>query len=250
MPSLHTSIINNGQWRDLRRPFRHFHATRVLESTVYNSVAKMFSTLLLRSPKSRRKLPSFTKSVYNNDLVLPVDECLAEDLPAIFSESSIRSLYGILDLPFLPRIDAEMHSHPKGSPSGFIHTDYSETWFDESFAPLKPMIRFPSRFRCDSVTGEVKVRSAIPAKYVRAATLIFYLCNDGWREGDGGETALYEDEWETPDISARLIPPANNSLLLFRCSPHSYHRFVTNPGCVRNSIVLRLYSTSSNATFV
>lgn len=108
-------------------------------------------------------------------------------------------------------------------------------------------LMFPPRGRCNYFTGQAKVPDAKPKEYIRAATMIFYLCNDGWEQGDGGETGIYSADCETEDTVVKLIPPLNNSLFLFECSPHSYHRFVTNPGRTRNSIILWLHASVQDA---
>ena len=63
----------------------------------------------------------------------------------------------------------------------------------------------------------------------------------------GGETGLYGAGRQTAHTDSALIPPVNNSLILFECTPHSYHRFVANPGMVRNSIVMWLHCTEAHA---
>jgi hypothetical protein len=73
--------------------------------------------------------------------------------------------------------------------------------------------------------------------------MIYYLCNEGWSEPDGGETGLYGAAKPHDRTIASRVPPVDNTLLLFECSPHSYHRFLTNPGRRRNSIILWLHTT-------
>jgi hypothetical protein len=98
---------------------------------------------------------------------------------------------------------------------------------------------FPNSGQCDYFTGRVKSPSARPVAYVRAATLIYYLCNDGWAPLDGGQTALYSTM--RGDGACEPVPPLNNTLVFFECCPHSYHRFVANLGRARNSIILWLH---------
>jgi hypothetical protein len=240
------SMFTNGEWWEVSRPFCHFRAAKVFDAASYDTIAKNFSKLLEPATAEDYELPKFIRGVYEGELILGVNERIAETFSVIFSENVIRTLHKLLGLPFIPRIDAEMHSHQKGSPSGYIHTDYNASWFDES-SESHHAFMFPNRLRCDYFTGRAKVASAVPKEYPRAATLIFYLCNDGWTSSDGGETGLYNGAQQTIDTCVSLIPPINNSLLLFRCSPHSYHRFVTNPGRTRNSIVLRLHTTTEFA---
>jgi hypothetical protein len=141
----------------------------------------------------------------------------------------------------LPRVEGALHSNLAGSATGWIHTDLCSGWFDELGVGPDTLL-FPPRGRCDYFTGRTRAPDAEPREYIRAATLIFFLCNDGWLPGDGGETGLYSSAHETEHTEVSLVPPVNNSLLLFECSPYSFHRFVANPGRMRNSIILWLHS--------
>jgi Rps23 Pro-64 3,4-dihydroxylase Tpa1-like proline 4-hydroxylase len=76
--------------------------------------------------------------------------------------------------------------------------------------------------------------------------MIYYLNNDGWQPGDGGETALFA----TGKLGVGpfgLCPPVNNSLLLFECTPHSFHSLIANPRRARDSVILWLHSTVEDA---
>lgn len=254
MQPLDSDIVETGEWWEVRQPFHHFRATNVFNADVYSSLSKNFLDLLDQSAGSEYGTHRFTRSrmadlptpsAYYDQLTIGVDEEIAKKFSPIFSESSIKSLCDLLSQPFLPRIGGEMHSNLQGCRTGYIHNDYSAAWFDESTS--SPELMFPCHSRCEYYTGKPKVTSAVPREYPRSATLIYYLANDGWTQGDGGETALYNFPWETPETHVSLVPPINNSLVVFRCSPHSYHRFLANPGRVRNSIVLRLHTTTEFA---
>src|SRR5262249_26228336 len=130
------------------------------------------------------------------------------------------------------------------SRTGWIHTDYCSGWFDESAARPGTII-FPDRASCGYFDGRPRMPGVQPEEYIRAGTAIFYLCNDGWQPGDGGETALYSGP--RFDSASVLVPPANNSLVLFECHPRSHHCFLTNPGRRRNSIIMWLHSTVADA---
>jgi hypothetical protein len=133
-----------------------------------------------------------------------------------------------------------MHSSPRNSRTGWVHSDYCSVWFDANVVESAPILLGTSQ-TCDYFSGRPKDPSAQPIEYVRAAALIYYLCNDYWKPKDGGHTALYAASRGDIEQSKESIPPTNNSLLFFECSPHSYHRFVTNPGRARNSIILWLH---------
>ena len=75
--------------------------------------------------------------------------------------------------------------------------------------------------------------------------MLFYLCNEGWQEGDGGETGLFESVNSIePCIT---VAPRNNSILFFECTPRSYHSFLANPGLERNSIIMWVHRTMQDA---
>jgi Rps23 Pro-64 3,4-dihydroxylase Tpa1-like proline 4-hydroxylase len=79
-----------------------------------------------------------------------------------------------------------------------------------------------------------------PIERTRAVTMIFFLNNTDWREGDGGECGLYASREGNLEPEAR-IAPINNSILVFECTPHSLHRFLANHAAPRDSVILWLH---------
>jgi hypothetical protein len=246
-PDIPDGLWARAQWRDCSLPFRHFTASNVFDAATFDALSRQFTAILETTAGRREGRYKLRPAGGNNDcLILGLTEKLAAAFSPLFTEPWLRSLAELLDLQFLPRVEGALHSNPTGSRTGWIHTDCCSAWFDESNGdPGKLML--PPRSRCDYFTGKPKVAEAKPAEYIRAATMIFYLCNEGWEPGDGGETGLYSADRETEDTITKLIPPSNNSAFLFECSPHSYHRFITNPGRPRNSIILWLHSKVEDA---
>lgn len=235
-------IPDNIQWNQYQLPFRHFRATDVFDEHTYQALSHQFNLILETTAGKRDGRYKMRPAPGNNDgLILGLTNKLAAAFPPLFTEAWLRSLAALFDLPFLPRVEGALHSNPQGSRTGWIHTDCCSAWFDESLC-TPGVLTLPPRGRCNYFTGQAKVAGTSPAEYIRAATMIFYLCNDGWQNGDGGETGIYNAAHETPDTSVTLIPPINNSLFFFECSPHSFHRFIGNPGRTRNSIILWLHS--------
>ncbi|MFI0898479.1 2OG-Fe(II) oxygenase [Streptomyces sp. NPDC020983] len=231
-----------GDWWAYRSPFRHWRASDVLDEASYQAVSSSFRSFLDGSadqPKGRRGLRAGTAN-YDAQM-LTIDDSVARLFEPFFSDHWIQSLHEFVAVPQTRRIDAALHSSPEGSRTGWIHTDFCSGWFDESSAGDGRF--FADRSGCDYFTGRPKKTTASPKEYVRAATMIYYLCNDGWSESDGGETGLYGAEKQRDRTTTALVPPLNNTLLLFECSPHSYHRFIANPGRRRNSIILWLHTT-------
>ncbi|WP_419149878.1 2OG-Fe(II) oxygenase [Methylobacterium oryzae] len=81
---------------------------------------------------------------------------------------------------------------------------------------------------------------------MRYLTMIFYLNNDGWVEEHGGVTGIYTTPAFGSLHPAVLVPPKNNSLLLFECTPHSWHTFMTTSRR-RNSITLWLHRSMESS---
>jgi Rps23 Pro-64 3,4-dihydroxylase Tpa1-like proline 4-hydroxylase len=67
--------------------------------------------------------------------------------------------------------------------------------------------------------------------------MIYFLDNPNWQRGAGGETGLYAGAYDDVHDPAVAMPPINNSLLLFKCSPRSYHSFISNRQFERNSVI-------------
>lgn len=234
-------------WQEHPLPFRHFSASDVFDAATYRQLHEQFTQILETTAGLREGRYKLRPTQGANDgLVLGLTDQLATAFAPLFTETWLRSLAALLELDFLPRIEGALHSNPQGSRTGWIHTDCCSAWFDEHDA-RREQLMLPPRGRCSYFTGKPKVADARPVEYIRAATMIFYLCNDGWKNGDGGETAIYSQDHETPDTQVKLIEPRNNSLFLFECSPHSHHRFITNPGRRRNSIILWLHATVADA---
>ncbi|SFG39718.1 2OG-Fe(II) oxygenase superfamily protein [Duganella sp. CF458] len=236
-----------GDWSEWQQPYRHFRANHVLDAESYAALCAQFSRILDTTAGKREGKYKMRPAMGNNDgWLLGLTDDLAASFAPLFTEAWLRSLAELLELKFLPRIEGALHSNPQGSRTGWIHTDCCSAWFDESNSTPERLM-LPPRGRCSYFTGKAKARDAQPVEYVRAATMIFYLCNDGWQQGDGGETGIYNLGFEGKDTVETLIPPLNNSLFLFECSPHSFHRFVTNPGRTRNSIILWLHASVEDA---
>jgi hypothetical protein len=232
-----------GEWCVYQRPFRHIRAERVFRTDVYQSLEGAFLSLMSAKEINADGEPGFGQRAGYDALILGLRQNLASHFVPLFERRWIDFLAGLVDLPALPQIDGALHHIPVNSRSGWIHNDFCSGWFD---AKGTGNTVFPDRTECDYFTGTPKSPDAQPQEFIRAATMIFYLQNDGWKDGCGGETGLYAcSRAGLGEMCA--VAPANNSLLLFECSPHSYHSLIANPGSQRNSIILWLHSSVENA---
>ncbi len=118
------------------------------------------------------------------------------------------------------------HHHPPGDRTGFVHHDFADKRFPFNIALHNGVIPY----NVDAKGAGYDRR--------RAISFIFFLNNDGWHEGDGGETGLYANDKKT---LVKKVAPLNNRLLAFHISGNSYHAFQGNRQN-RNSIVQWLHA--------
>jgi 2OG-Fe(II) oxygenase superfamily len=233
-----------GHWFQHERPFRHVRARHVFREDTYAALKREFVAVRDGGPANAEEEARFAKRQPGYDaLMVAMDKRLASRFAPLFERRWISFLAQLLHLPTLPQVDGGLHHVPVNSRSGWVHNDFCSAWFDEGGAGE---VVLPDRRKCDYFSGSPKSADARPREYVRAATMIFYIENDGWQRDSGGETGLYSSS--RADLGAMVpVPPVSNSLLLFECSPHSYHRLLANPGCARNSIILWLHDNVGNA---
>ena len=84
---------------------------------------------------------------------------------------------------------------------------------------------------------------------VRAVAVLFYLGNEEWKPGHGGETALIAAADPNRPQPAVYVPPLNNSMVVFECTPRSWHTFAGDNTAARNSVVMWLHQTREQAEF-
>ena len=240
-----TPIDQAPAWTAHRQPFFHIQATNVFPASTYARLSAEFAAILECSLSGAASGPKMVRSQPSYDaLILAMNRQLSARFSPLFTGDWIDHLSKLVGVPTASMVDGGLHHVPQGSRSGWVHTDLCSGWFDVSAASDRE-INFPDRSKCDYFTGALRNETAIPTEYVRAATMIYYLNNDDWQHGNGGETEL---SGSSNGLGPRTaIAPASNSLILFECSPHSFHRLLGNPGRARNSIILWLHSTADVA---
>jgi hypothetical protein len=228
------------RWLRRFKPFPHLIARDVFRPDLFDALERQFEGLLalgLASAPDGRRL---SKNMRNSDAYSWNFTPEVEPPFALFYSRAWHDLLRrLMDLEVSPDVNAAAHHHQLGSRDGHVHCDLGEAWFsDQPYASgVNPMdlSRCPYTHPPDA--------SEPPARHVvRAATMIFYLCNGRWREGDGGETGLYAAADDPVDAPAALTPPIDNSLVVFETSPASHHAFLRNRKGARNSVILWLHA--------
>jgi hypothetical protein len=230
-----TDVIANRRWLHRAHPFPHIVATEVFAAAFYRELADQIGGIvangLSETPDGRR----FSRGMPGYDAYgISITEQLDGPLTTFISPAWRDLMCGLLAVERTPYVFAGAHYHAPGSADGFIHNDFNPLWFPRSSND----IQVPDSARCNFRTGEGPLEPDEKVETIRGAVVIFYLLNDGWRPGDGGETGLFlsrTGNTAAPDVRCA---PVNNSLVAFECTPQSFHAFLRNTRIPRTSIIM------------
>lgn len=230
--------IKNKRWLLQRFPFKHIVVRDVFEDAVVERLGAAFRVRLADQAAAGSVVANYDARIM----------ALAEQDRSAFAP--------LLDVEWLAlvsqamglkttfEVDAALHSHPPGSRSGWIHNDFNPGWFAR--AASEGEVVFSSKSGCNYKTGQGQVGDTKPVQRMRYLTLIYYLNNPAWFPGMGGETGIFSARAQSIEMADSFIPPINNSLFLFECTPHSWHSFRTT-SFSRNSITLWLHRDFAEA---
>jgi 2OG-Fe(II) oxygenase superfamily len=236
-----TEVVANRRWIRRANPFPHVVAHNVFERSFYHELETAFQRVLLsgkfgRSGERKRIAPGMP--AYDADVLL-LTAGFSGPLGIFISKpwhDMIASLFGIRSTR---DVQCALHHHRIGSATGWVHSDLGLRWFVGAPKPEG------LNLACSGPTADAARRAGrIARPVVRAAAMLFYLNNE-WSPGGGGETGLYRNGEDPPTRPAAMVPPVSNSILLFECTPYSFHSFLENRLHPRNSVNLWLYREKS-----
>lgn len=144
-----------------------------------------------------------------------------------------------MGVPATGHVSGGIHHHPVGTANGFIHNDLNPVYFARDPGPDE--VALPDQARVSYTLGNA-IPGSLARPVVRCTTLIYYLGNPAWHVGDGGETALYKGISQDHRYPETRVPPINNSMLIFNCTPASFHAFTGNWRSERNSVIMWLHA--------
>jgi hypothetical protein len=221
------------RWIRREAPFAHVVAYDLFTPVVYQRLETTFLQLLEESGD-----PEYLSS---HDIQgRTIDSATAAAFEPLLSRAFHDVLADVLGIRATGHVAAGMHHHRPGSHHGFPHNDLNRGWFlgqpgPDELSYAGSAIDYTSGRLLGDADGKPVIET------VRAASLLFYLANPRWEPGDGGATGLYRSGTDNIEKPAAFVPPINNSMLLFECTPNSYHGFVSNTRTIRNSIVMWLH---------
>jgi hypothetical protein len=228
-------LIANRSWLHRAHPYPHIVARDVFTSGFYSAMADQLSAILDRGLSGVPAGALFSRGMRGYDAYgISLTEDLGEPLNIFVSVGWRDLICDLFAIGHTPYVFAGAHHHTPRSRDGFIHTDFNPVWFPRA----EPgSIQIPDIERCDFKTGAGALPAEQKAETIRGAVVIFYLMNDGWQPGDGGETGLFLSGNDPISAPAVRCAPVNNSLVAFECTPQSYHAFLANAK-PRTSIIM------------
>jgi hypothetical protein len=231
-PDLSTQL-GQRRWIRRARPFPHFIAYQVFAPAVYDSLEQSFQKLLEESLDG----PYMEKHDIHGRTV---DNDLAHHFEPLVSRAFHDVLAEVVGLDATGHMAVGMHHHRIGGKHGFPHNDLNPGWFlgDPPPGALTLSGQDIDYTSGTPLTGDVTEPAV---ETIRAASVLFYLANPPWEPGDGGATGLYRSGADPIEKPVAFVPPINNSMLLFECTPTSYHGFIGACRNPRNSIVMWLH---------
>jgi hypothetical protein len=227
-------LIANRRWVRRTEPFPHVVAQDVFDPKFYAQLEQEFVRIEREHPEVfRRNMAGYDASSAN------VAEYADGPLGVFVSREWHDLIAGVAQVDATGDVYASLHHHEPGGASGWPHNDLNPGWF-EGATPSPDEIRVTSQPRVAYATGP-RSDDIAARETIRAVSVLFYLANPLWQPGDGGETGLFDSFDSARFGPAAAVPPVNNSLVMFECTPYSWHAFISNRTKPRNSVVMWLH---------
>jgi hypothetical protein len=224
------AALAHRRWWVVDTPFRHLRADDVFTGEVYAALESDF-VRRLDNGLLTRSLPGYDASAA---AITPRN---AGPFTIFLSREWHDAVAAVLGVNATGAVNVTLHHHAPGSLSGRAHNDLNPGWFpDVPIPPERTLAADPAV--CHYQTG-ARPDGGPAVEQVRAVALIYYLATPP--EVRGGQTGLYrsaQDDVSRPDVA---VPPRNNCLVAFECTPFSFHSFMTNTVAARNSVVMWLH---------
>ncbi|AHH22300.1 hypothetical protein NONO_c75450 [Nocardia nova SH22a] len=237
LPRWFVDLLAHRRWIRRTRPFPHVYVRDVFVAEFYQRLAAEFE----RAHAERPELFTPVAAGYSATGA-GLGELRNGPLEVFLSRAWHDLIERVAGVPATGDVEGSLHHHAPGSPRGWLHHDLSPAWFRET-APAAGEVGLPF----DGINVKTGERPAgVPAReLVRAVAVLFYLGNGPWQPGDGGETGLFTDG--TAPAPAVVVPPLDNSMIVFECTPRSWHTFLGANTGPRNSVVMWLHRPREEA---
>jgi hypothetical protein len=230
-------VLGNRRWMRSTTPFAHIRASNVFTPAYYEALVNRYQALW-NGDRFARNIPG-----YDVDATGITAE--HADAFSVFTSRAWHDMWAeLFGVEATGDVNVTLHHHRVGSASGSPHNDLNPGWFVDDRGSDGINIHDPvvSDYRKGTAEGH-----RTPVQRIRAVVILYYLANEPYQPWHGGLTGLYRSYADPVERPTVAVPPVNNSLVAFECTPTSFHSFVTNPYVERNSLVMWLHQTEERA---
>lgn len=240
-------VLLSRRWTKCLRPFPHVRAENVFERDWYDRLDTHFRGVLSAGLSETRDVRRLSRSMTGFDAyLLDLSPDSAGPFRIFMSGEWTELVSRVVGVKTNGDILCSFHHHETRSRNGRIHNDLNPGWFVSHPKP-SATVHVAQIDLCNYRTG-ARANQMLPVREnVRAIAVLFYVSNQEWKPGDGGETGLYDSQTNSVDCPTSTVPPINNSLLAFECTPFSFHSFIRNRRHPRNSFIMWLHRPMSEA---
>ena len=198
-------------------PFPHIVVDNFFKPEAYQALCDQFNAIKERGLSKEKRADYDRFHAFDMDY----DGYLYIPSPTLNSNQPLPLFYSLEWNNFFSKIFKQFtsfetsfafHHHPAEDKTGFFHHDFTNKSFSTKLALPNGVIAREMGERGDVIRR-------------RIISLLIYINNPEWHEGDGGETGIYSKDGKT---LLKKVPPVNNRLFAFQTSPISMHAFQSN----------------------
>ena len=220
-----------------KTPFPHVIIDGFFTEEMHEAICSAYETVLAKGT-SETVRPSMLSRFPGYDAYCWVfDPQTGPPLDFFYSREWLNYFADLFSVPLSDDVVVEFHHHLIGSKEDAWHDDFNFAYFVER--DRLPNGVNPWYFQCNYMDATASTLPAAPAlERVRGVAFIYYFGREPYQTGSGGETGLGVTNCETGEVSLfQAVEPVPNRLLAFEISQQSHHKFMTNTGRERNTII-------------
>ncbi len=220
-------VLAHRRWVRRQRPFPHVVAQNVFVPEFYAELEAHFRSIERRHYKgSNNGYAAVTSEIRHHPG--PLQIFLSREWHDL-----IAGLGGVVRTT--GDVTVALHHHEPGGEPGWPHHDLAPGWYGDP--PPGPHEVQAEDDRVDYFTGACP-DGVTARETIRAVSVLYYLGNPEWSPGDGGETGLYPSHASGLRQDGTMVPPINNSIVVFECTPYSWHAYAGYARHERNCVVM------------
>lgn len=231
-----------------RFPFSHIVIDDFLPARAHARLCARLDTLVQQGLIEHRDLSHLAKMPGYDcyTWVFPPDA--AAPLNVFTSRAFLDYAADLFEIELSGEVSAQFNYHPAGARNGLWHTDFNVAY--HTLDQQRPDGTTVWYYGCNILDGTVTGGSAGPAvPRVRALAFLYYPGGaEPLQPDDGGATELGYEGPRTGGVATfAAVAPVANRLLMFECSPLSFHRAAANRRVPRAAVVGWFHMTEEAA---